>query len=136
VSQVLDGNRIARKVVFRMRLSVAFWLIIATFQILFGILLILFGYGLSMIACGGWNIYASISRIRTSNLFSRDPSLIYPYFESSLDRICIWLAVNCIFGGIIGVLASVYDLVLRSFVVRHKEDLTLGLKSGGAYGIV
>ena len=136
MSQVLDGNRIARKVVFRMRLSVVFWLIIATFQILFGILLILFGYGLSMIACGGWNIYASITRIRTSNLFSRNPSLIYPYWESNLDRICIWLAINCLFGGIIGVLASVYDLVLRSFVVKHKEDLTLGLRGGGEYGSI
>ena len=136
MSQVLDGNRIARKVVFRMRLSVAFWLIIATFQILVGILLILFGYGLSMIACGGWNIYASVTRIRTSNLFSRNPSLIYPYFESCLDRMCIWLVINCIFGGIFGVLASVYDLVLRGFVMRHKEDLTLGLRSGAEYGSI
>ena len=130
MSQVLDGGRAVRTVVRRMRVSAVVWIIIACFQILIGLPLILFGIGLSMIACGGWNIYASISRLNAADAFKKSPRLIYPYFERSLDRIVIVLVINVIFGGVIGVIGSICDLILRSYVMSHKEDLTIGLQSG------
>lgn len=129
--EILNGVRTARTVVRRMRVSAVVWIIVAVFQILLGILLIIFGIGLSMIACGGWNIYASITRFNTADAFSRDPSRIYPYFSASLDNMVIFLVINVIFGGVIGIIGSICDLLLRSYVMSHKEELTIGLQSGG-----
>ncbi|MBP5261061.1 MAG: hypothetical protein J6Z43_02910 [Clostridiales bacterium] len=127
MSQVIDGGAAARTVIRRMYFSVVAWFIIAGFQILFGIPLTLFGYGVSMILCGGWNIYASISRIKTINAFKAQPQLIFPYYENSLNNMLIFLIINVIFGGVIGVFASLYDLLLRHYVMTHKEELTYGL---------
>ena len=131
VSQIIDGGKTVRAVVRRMRASAVVWIIIAGFQILLGIPLLLFGIGLSMIACGGWNIYASVTRLNTADLFKREPQRIYPYYEKSLDSIVIFLVINVLFGGVIGVIGSICDLLIRSYVVSHKEELTVGLMTGG-----
>ncbi len=134
MGQILDGNKAVRTVIGRMNLSVVFWFIIAGFQILAGLPLLIFGYGLSMIACGGWNIYATISRMKTINAFKAQPELIYPYFESGLNHMLIFLIINTLFGGFIGVFASLFDILLRHYVMTHSEDLTIGLYSGSDYG--
>ena len=133
MEQVLDGRKAAKSVITRMNISVVFWIIIAACQILGGIPLLIFGYGVSMILCGGWNIYATVSRIKTIKAFKEQPQLIYPYYESSLNNILIFLIINVIFGGVIGVFASLYDLLLRHYVIKHGEELTIGL-AGDSYG--
>ena len=136
MSTVLDGNAAAKTVIRRLRFSVVVWIIIASLQILIGLPLILVGYGFSMIACGAWNIYASISRIKLINEFKENPQIIYPYYaaKSCLNNTLIFLGINLLFGGVIGVFASVYDLLLRHYVVTHSEELTLGLGVEDFYG--
>lgn len=136
MSELLDGNHAAKTVIRRLRFSVVVWIIIASFQILIGLPLILVGYGFSMIACGGWNIYASISRIKFINELKENPQMIYPYYSTRacLDHTLIFLGINLLFGGFIGVIASVYDLLIRHYVVTHAEELTIGLGMEDYYG--
>ena len=66
MSSNVEGNKASRTVIRRMRASAIFWLVIAGFQILIGLPLVLIGYGISMILCGAWNIHASVSRLKTA----------------------------------------------------------------------
>ena len=131
---LLDGKRAVNTVIRRLGISVVFWIIIAILQILGGLFLIIFGYGVSMILCGAWNIYASVSRIKLMDQFKANPELIYPYYERDLNHILIFLGINLVFGGFIGVFASCYDLLIRDYVMKHREDLSIGLNSGDDYG--
>ncbi|MBR2524033.1 MAG: hypothetical protein IKE53_06305 [Clostridiales bacterium] len=132
--ELLDGKRAVNTVIRRLGISVVFWIIIAILQILGGLFLIVFGYGVSMILCGAWNIYASVSRMKLMDQFKANPELIYPYYERDLNHILIFLGINLIFGGFIGVFASCYDLLIRDYVMKHREDLSIGLNSGDDYG--
>ena len=126
--------KVAKNVITGLYVSVVVWLIIASLQILFGLPLLIIGYGISMIGCGAWNIYASITRIKAIDTYKAHPELIYPYFESDLDHILIFLGINLLLGGVIGVIASIYDLILRLYVVSHKEELLAIRSSGDIYG--
>lgn len=107
-----------------MRFDAGFWMVIAIFQIILGIPLILaFGYGISMIGCGIWNLYVVSQQFKRAKLFLRCPSMIYPYFRDSLNAILIMIAVNFFLGGAIGVLGGLYDLSVRSYVMKHENEL-------------
>ncbi|SCW64256.1 hypothetical protein SAMN02910456_02312 [Ruminococcaceae bacterium YRB3002] len=124
----------AKTVIRRLYFSVVIWIIIASLQILIGLPLLLVGYGVSMILCGGWNIYASVTRMRAIDAYKAHPELIYPTFEADLNHMLIFLGINLIFGGVIGVIASVYDLVLRDYVMKHRDELMTVNADGGVYG--
>lgn len=138
MSSNVDGSKAAKTVIRRLRASAIFWFVIAGFQILIGLPLVLVGYGVSMIICGGWNIHASITRLKTAKSMEENPLSIYPYFSSDSfqNYTLIFLLINLFFGGIIGVSASCYDLVLRHYVIKHEDELTIGLYPGEIYGDV
>ncbi|HAW16630.1 MAG TPA: hypothetical protein DCW41_08030 [Clostridiales bacterium] len=114
----------ARSVVRMMRFDGVFWIILASLQIIFGIPLILFfGYGIAMIGCGIWNIYAATRTLKNAGIFSQYPSMIFPFWRDSLNSILISMGINLVLGGAIGVLAGVYDLLVRDYVVKHESEL-------------
>ncbi|MBO4241955.1 MAG: hypothetical protein J5883_01600 [Clostridiales bacterium] len=113
-----------KRVVSKMRFDAGCWMVIAIFQIVLGIPLILvFGYGISMILCGIWNLYAVSQQYKRAKTFLKYPSMIYPYFRDSLNAILIMIAVNFFFGGIIGVIGGLYDLSVRDYVLKHEKEL-------------
>lgn len=115
---------VVKDVLRMMNFDGIFWIVLASLQIILGIPLILFfGYGIPMIGCGIWNIYAATRTLRNVKVFRQHPSLIFPHWRDSINTILITIGVNFFLGGFIGVLAGLYDLMVRSYVMKHEADL-------------
>ena len=93
------------------------WLCIGGVQVFVG----LYVYWLVLIVAV-INIILGITDIRYSSKILTDQNGIVKRYEPIVGPI-ITLAYNLIFGGIIGVIGSIYYLVaIRSFVVTHKNE--------------
>ncbi len=117
-------NTIARLVT----ISAIIWLVIAIYQILVGLVFLIFGVGIATLACGGWNIYACIKNLKHADYVRKcdNPyagAAIVNAYENSLGSNIIFLVVNLILGGGLGVIGAIFDLFLRSYVLKHRAEL-------------
>lgn len=92
------------------------WFVIAALQIIGG----LFTYYTPVIV-GCRNIYTGIQRIKHSKTLADMPAGIYEYYEKQGTTNIIFLVVNIILSGLIGGIASGYDIYIRNFVMKNKE---------------
>lgn len=101
------------------------WLVIGILQILGGIF-----WNWFLLIVGVLNIISSVNDMKYSKELLENPSNIVEKFEPVTGPI-ITLVYNLIFGGIIGVVGSIYYFVgIRSFVMENQA--VFGRYSGGS----
>lgn len=121
-------NSVTNKIANMITADAVIWLLIAIYQILIGLLLLIFGIGFVTLACGGWNIYACISNfkhakyVRNCSTVEQGQAIVASY-DRALTSNIIFLFVNLFLGGGLGVAGAIFDLILRSYVLKHREAL-------------
>jgi len=102
------------------------WLVIGILQIFTGFALIV----------GVLNIISSVKNIKYSKELLRNPSNIVENFEPTTGPIIV-LVYNVIFGGIIGVIGSIYYFVgIRNFVMDNKSAFEQRSGNAGQHFVV
>ena len=110
--------------------SFILWLVIIVYQLIVGIFLIFWGYGIGTLLLMVYNLigcirYAkNISIIRNISTKSEAAAAV-EYFEKQIPLCWIFLFVNLIFGGVLGFAGNLYDLIL-AYSVKKKKDQILG----------
>ncbi len=97
------------------------WLVIACFQYLIGLCSILSGYGIVVIFIAVLNTVSAVQDFKYSEQILERPVGLVSKYEPISGRI-INLVYNVIFGGLIGVIGSIYGFVLRNFIVQNKME--------------
>ena len=92
------------------------WFVIAAIQIIGG----LFTY-YTPVLVGIWNIYVGVTRMKYSKSLSEMPDGVYENFEKQGTSNIIFLVVNILLGGLIGGIASGFDIYIRKFVMDNEE---------------
>lgn len=121
-------NRITDNISVMVTISAIIWLLIAIYQILIGLVFLIFGVGIATIACGVWNIYACIKNFKHARYVKNCSSafegrqIVYSY-QDSLGNTILFLVINLVLGGGLGVVGAIFDLILRSYVLSHKKEL-------------
>ena len=96
----------------REKIAAIIWLVIGIGQCLSGVLII----------SGAWNIYAAITRFKQSKAVLTPWKGIVSNYDSWMTNIIIGLVINLVFGGVIGVAGSLYDMfAVRNFVLSNKQ---------------
>lgn len=111
------------KAVKKIRTSATIWTIIGIFQIVFGMMMIILGYGFLAIIMGIWNLVQAGKKRRNADFFQKDHSNIVNFYESQTVMLIVFAALNLIFGAIFGVIGSIYDLSVRGYVLAHRKEL-------------
>ena len=77
-----------------------------------------------LIIVGIWNIVVGIMRItKKGELYQKSGIEIYNEYASRLTSLVVFLIVNILFCGIVGIAASIYDLVTRNYVIQNSYML-------------
>lgn len=107
-----DLQTVTKTLSDREKISAIIWIIIGALQIICCVTLI----------AGGWNIYAGIMSLkRANNVLQPWPGIVKSY-EDSLTSMIIGLVINLLFGGVIGVAGSIYDLLaIRDYVLKNRK---------------
>ena len=109
------GTDLIRKLAEKVKTNAIIWLVIGILQVLAGI----FG-GWFVLIVGVLNIVSSVQDMNYSKQLPENPTGIVQKFEPITGPV-ITLVYNLIFGGIIGVIGSIYYFVgIRSFVMENK----------------
>lgn len=116
--------QIAQTVVGKMRSSSTYWLVIGIIQAVIGLPAIMaFGYGVTMIAMGAWNIYQSVKKKEIAAQYEMNPMGMVNYFEGQSNNLIIFLILNIFFGGIIGIAGVIYDMTIKDYVLKNRMYL-------------
>ena len=109
------GTDLIRKLAEKVKTNAIIWLVIGILQILAGV----FG-GWFILIVGVLNVISSVQDMNYSKQLPENPTGIVQKFEPIIGPV-ITLVYNLIFGGIIGVIGSIYYFVgIRSFVMENK----------------
>ena len=96
------------------KISNTLWLIIGIIQCLLGLI------QPSVLVAGIWNVVNSIvGLVAIKNIQPHHPGIIEKYRKDFIN-ILIFIAINLIFGGIIGVALCGYDLYIRHYVLKNQ----------------
>lgn len=113
---LVDGTELLNKLSQRLNTNGIIWLVIGILQILGGIFINWF-----LLIVGVLNIISSIQDMQYSKTLLEKPNGIVAKFEPLTGPI-ITLIYNLIFGGLIGVIGSIYYfLAIRNYVVENKQ---------------
>ncbi len=105
-------NQLVRTLSERVKTESIIWIIIGALQLLSGVFFII----------GILNIISGINDLKYSKEILENPSGIVERY-TPLTMPIITFAYNLIFGGIVGVIGSVYYFVaIRSFVMENKDQ--------------
>lgn len=128
IQAVQMPNAVTQKIANMVTASAVIWLLIAIYQILIGFIFLIFGVGIATIACGGWNIYACINNFKHANYVRNCSSVaqgraIVAAYDKALTSNIVFLFVNLFLGGGLGVAGVIFDLILRSYVLKNRNAL-------------
>ena len=105
-------STVTRTLSARERVAAILWLVIGIVQCC------TFVFSIS----GIWNIYAAITRFRQAKRVLRPWRGIVSSYDRWLTTILICIGINVCFGGVVGVLGAVYDLVaVRDYVLKNRS---------------
>ncbi len=107
----------------KIRTGATIWKTIGIFQIIIGTMLIIIGYGFLTIIIGIWNLVQAGRTRKNADYFQTDHSNIVNYYESQTVMLIVFAVLNLIFGGIFGVIGSIYDLSVRGYILAHRKEL-------------
>ena len=108
----------------KMQTSYALFMAIGISQILIGFGTMCYGYGFFALGMGICNIVLASKEKKKATHFKDYPEEIYPYFERKKVELIVLLALNIFLGAVVGVVCIVYELTIRSYVMKHKAELT------------
>lgn len=103
----------------KMDTSATIWMILGILQIIIGVCTLCIVYGIAPLGLGIWNVINSNTMRNNITVFRQDPSRIYPHFQSQKAVTIVFLVINLFFGGILGVIGSIYDLTIHSYVEQN-----------------
>ena len=107
----------------KMETSCTIWMVISILQIIIGIGTLCVGYGIFTLALGIWNITQTSKERKNKEYFKDHPEEIYPYFEPREGALIATLLLNLFLGAVIGCICMAYELSIRSYVIKHKNEL-------------
>ena len=84
-------------------------------------MIMFFGYGLTTIGLGVWNIIQSQKKKKMAEQYYQNPTGIVAAMESSQTLVIVFLLLNVFFGGFLGVAGAIYDLTIISFVTSNRQ---------------
>lgn len=117
----VDPNTALRTLTSKLRTSANIWTAIGIYQIVVGLMLLIFGYGLLSLILGIWNIVQSSKARKNAAYFQANPVGIVSFFEAGRTSTIIGVIINLVFGAIFGVIGSVYDLSVNNYVLSHRD---------------
>ena len=118
-----DPSGVVGQVLSKMSTAATVWMVIGILQIVLGVCELCMGYGAIVIAIGIWNIVNSNKKKKNAEYFRKYPVGIYSYYEPLMTTNIIFLCLNLFLGSFIGIVGSIYDIALRSYVMSHRDDL-------------
>ncbi|MCR4697512.1 MAG: hypothetical protein K5654_09405 [Lachnospiraceae bacterium] len=123
-----DVKKQISKIVGLMYVSFAIWIFIIIYQLIVGIVLIAIGYGVTTLICMVYNIVGCVRFLKTINYFKNfttedELRYVVNYYEKSITPCWIFMFVNLIFGGFIGFVGNLYDLILAYWVKNRVGTL-------------
>ena len=119
----IADDRLLNKLAERVKINGIIWLVIGILQVIAGLLISWFSWWVLIV--GVLNIISSVKDLNRSNQIPRDPRGIVSDYESITGPV-ITLIYNVLFGGLIGVVGSIYYFVgLRGFVMENREQLLM-----------
>lgn len=128
VQMVTLPNQTTQTIANMVVASAVIWVVISVIQIIIGLPLMIFGIGFATLGCGCWNIYACIRNFKHANYVRNcdnpyQGARIVKAYEDSWGAILLCLLLNLFLGGGIGVIGAIYDYILRSYVLKHRDKL-------------
>lgn len=112
----VDGTALLNTLAQRVNTNGIIWMVIAVLQILGGIL-----FNWFLLIVGVLNIISSVQDMSYSKELVNKPNGIVAKFKPLTGPIIV-LVYNLVFGGVIGVVGSIYYLVaIRSFVMENEQ---------------
>jgi hypothetical protein len=117
--------RVVRHIAGFERITAVVWVVIAILQII----------GVATIPFGIWNIIVCINRFRRAEVIEALHPDVPAAFERELGSIILFMFLNLVLGGAIGVVACILDLIVRGQVlrVRHIFEQTNSLEYQHSY---
>jgi len=109
--------QVLETVLGKMHTSYILWLVLGICQIVFGFWLI------TPLIIGIWNIVQTNKMKQNIDFFRKYPEGIVNFFASQENMCVLQLIINLVFGGIVGVIGSIYDLTICSYVKKHRSAL-------------
>ncbi len=110
-----EKQRVLDELYKKENISKTIWIGVGIFQAIFGIMWDQY----FLIMVGAWNVFAGFSR--TINIY--DNIHLVEEYDESLGTIIVFLIINLVIGGVIGVVGSIYDLTIRDYVLKNREVL-------------
>lgn len=119
----MSGYTIVNTVTKKMQTCATIWMIIGIFQILVGLVGLLFCVGFTSIIVGIWNVVQSNRQLKNAKYFIQTPVGIHSYYQANKTMIVVFVFINLFFGSVFGIIGSIYELTICSFVETHKNEL-------------
>ncbi len=110
-----DRRKVLQNIAQKEQIAGILWIVVAVIQIIVG----LFIYWVTLII-GVWNIIAGITRLTASRKIEERNNIVEEY-EKSLTSTIIFIVINVLIGGVIGIVGAICDLVTRSYVLSNKD---------------
>lgn len=98
--------------------SYTIWLVIGIFQILIGLC-----GTITPLFVGIWNIIGAISRKKMIEQYRKNPDGLVKTVKGWESSIILFIFLNLIFGGLIGVAGGIYDYTIVRYVEQHEREL-------------
>lgn len=99
------------------------WIVVAAIQLVIGVLTICELYGMLPIILGVINLIKANELKNKIEEYKRNPRDMVSHYEPILMNLCIFLILNFVFGAVIGCIGILYEMNLRSYIVKHKIEL-------------
>lgn len=127
----MNENQIAefmRKLSKLMTVSFVIWIVICVYQLILGLCSAVVGYGFATLGIMVWNLigcirYYKVIQIIKNYRTKEEAADAVAYFENSLVACWIFMFINLIFGGCLGFVGNLYDLILSYYVKGQKAEL-------------
>ncbi len=116
----MDRNTVLQNISNKEKIGGIIWVVISVIQLLIGIT---FNWVITIL--GIWNLIAGLTRISDSYKIEQRANNIVDVYEKSLTSLIIFIVLNILIGGIIGVIGAIYDFTVRSYVLDNR-DVILG----------
>ena len=116
----MDRNTVLQNISNKEKIGGIIWVVISVIQLLIGL-----SFNWVILILGIWNLIVGITRINNASKIEQRANNIVDVYEKSLTSLIIFIVLNILIGGIIGVIGAIYDLTVRSYVLDNR-DVILG----------
>ena len=116
----MDRNTVLQNISNKEKIGGIIWVVVSVIQLLIGL-----SFNWVILILVIWNLIVGITRINDASKMEQRANNIVNVYEKSLTSLIIFIVLNILMGGIIGVIGAIYDLTVRSYVLDNR-DVILG----------